>query len=169
MTESQGFLKLSIKTWSRDSHGLFDYESSTTKNNVINVQGNCKLVRKKNEVRHTTENYNIEFEERELAKIKQEENKIILINPLNFNLSPSEANINELQNKIWFVIKNDENVQETQRPVNEISSDMYEININDIIKFWRVKYVVTEIKIDDDLQTLDNVEKPVFQLVSEYK
>ena len=76
MTEIQGNLKLLIKTWSRDSHGLFDYETSSTKTNQLLISSSCKLIRKKNDVKFVQENHEIEFEERELAKIFFEENQI---------------------------------------------------------------------------------------------
>ena len=168
MTEIQGNLKLNIKTWSRDSHGLFDYEASTTKTNQLILQNNCKLIRKKNDVRFIQENYDVEFEERELAKIFFEENKIVISNSLNFFMSPTENNINELQNKIWYVIKHDDNFQDNV--ASTLNPGMYEIKINEIIKLGRVKYAITEIKIEDQIETLDNnFGKPVFKLVSEYK
>ncbi len=168
MIELQGNLKLNIKTWSRDSHGLFDYEASSTKNNQLIINESCKLIRKKNEVRYTQENYEIEFEERELAKIYFEENKIVISNLLNFGMSPTEQNINDLQNKIWFVIKHDDNSQESQSSI--LSSGMYEIGINEIIKLGRVKYAVTEMKIEENLNIIDrNNERPVFQLISEHQ
>lgn len=168
MTEIQGNLKLLIKTWSRDSHGLFDYETSSTKTNQLLISNSCKLIRKKNDVRFVQENHEIEFEERELAKIFFEENKIRISNPLNFGMIPTENNINDLQNKIWHVIKHDDNYQEGQSSI--LSGGMYEIKLNEIIKLGRVKYAITEVKIDDNLQTIENdIEKPVFQLISEHK
>ena len=53
MTESQGFLKLSIKTWSRDSHGLFDYESSQIKPHQGNITDHAILIRKKMDIKLT--------------------------------------------------------------------------------------------------------------------
>lgn len=164
MTDFQNGLKLSIKTWSRDSHGLFDYEASSTKNNTLNINNDCKLIRKKNDVRSANEDYGIEFEERELAKISFNDDKVIISNPLNFMMPPTEININDLQNKIWYVIKHEENSS------NTINSGMYQIKLNDIIKLGRVKYAITELKIDDKLQTLDkDVNRPVFKLISDYR
>lgn len=166
--EIQGNLKLNIKTWSRDSHGLFDYEAPTTKTNQLIINNNCKLIRKKNDVRIVQENHEIEFEERELAKIYFDNLKIIISNPLKFGMNPTEINISDLQNKIWYVIKHDENSQENSNSIQ--SNGMHEIKLNEIIKLGRVKYAITEIKLDQNTQTIDkNIEKPVFQLVSEHK
>lgn len=168
MMEIQGNLKLNIKTWSRDSHGLFDYEASSTKTNQLIINNNCKLIRKKNDVRIVQENHEIEFEERELAKIYFDNLKIVISNPLKFGMNPTEMNISDLQNKIWYVIKHDDNSQENFNSIQ--SNGMHEIKLNEIIKLGRVKYAITEIKMDQNTQTIDkNIEKPVFQLISEHK
>ena len=72
--QHKNILKALTKTWSRDSHGLFDYEATNTKNNPFVIKEKCKLIRKKNEVRLASENIELDLEERELAKIKIESN-----------------------------------------------------------------------------------------------
>lgn len=73
--EHRQLLKINTKTWSRDSHGLFDYEAQNTKNNNIIVSSRSKLVRKKNEVRQVPENTELEIDERELARTRSESGK----------------------------------------------------------------------------------------------
>ncbi len=63
-------LKILTKTWARDSHGLFDYEANSTKNNLLLINGRYKIIRKKNDVRQLTENTELDMEDRELAKVK---------------------------------------------------------------------------------------------------
>ena len=63
-------LKILTKTWARDSHGLFDYEANSTKNNLLLINGRYKIIRKKNDVRQITENTELDMEDRELAKVK---------------------------------------------------------------------------------------------------
>lgn len=60
-------------------------------------------------------------------------------------MHPNEKNINDLQNKMWYVIKHDEINQNAnnQLPLN-INND-YFINPDDIIKLGRVKYAINEI------------------------
>jgi len=72
-------LKILTRTWSRDSHGLFDYEATSTKNNIIFLQGRTKLIRKKNEVKHSAEHSELDLDERELGKIKFENSNNFLI------------------------------------------------------------------------------------------
>ena len=99
---------------------------------------------------------------------------------------PTENNINEIQNKIWYVIKNDDNIKEN--PTAIINSSMHELRLNDIIKLGRVKYVITELNLDFEKNKKKQKEKekenneinennadnslqqiPVFQLVSDFK
>ena len=70
--QQKQFLKALTKTWSRDSHGLFDYEATNTKNTPFIIKEKCILIRKKNEVRTSSENTELELEERVLAKVKIE-------------------------------------------------------------------------------------------------
>jgi hypothetical protein len=49
--EKQHVLCLNTKTWSRDSHGLYDYESTSTKTINIIVVDSAIIVRKKLEIR----------------------------------------------------------------------------------------------------------------------
>jgi hypothetical protein len=85
---------------------------------------------------------------------------------------PTESNINDLQNKIWYVIKQEDSG--IQNPTNNsipiCSNDIYDIKINDIVKLGRVKYVVTEMKLDNNVVSIErDVENPVFNLICDYK
>lgn len=74
-SQEQYYLKIIAKTWSRDSHGLFDYEANNTKNILLTAYSNAKLIRKRNDVRLHNENTEIDLEERELLKIRLAESK----------------------------------------------------------------------------------------------
>ena len=62
-------LIINSKTWSRDSHGLFDYECSTTRNNTFTTKKEHVIIRKKNEVRLESPTYKEENEEENLGKV----------------------------------------------------------------------------------------------------
>ena len=65
-------LSIKAKTWNRDSHGLFDYENNTVKNNSITINQSGSIIRKKNEVKYfnSPEEANINnSEDKELFKI----------------------------------------------------------------------------------------------------
>jgi hypothetical protein len=49
--DKQHVLSLSTKTWSRDSHGLFDFEATQVKLNNLIIPENGLIARKKVEVR----------------------------------------------------------------------------------------------------------------------
>ena len=68
-------LKALTKTWSRDSHGLFDYEATNTKNSILFINGRAKLVRRKNDVRNIAESTVLDLEERELCKTRPDDGK----------------------------------------------------------------------------------------------
>jgi len=66
----------------------------------------------------------------------------------------TEKNINELQNKMWYVIKHEDqnlaiNSNSNQQLVN--TNNDYFINKDDIIKLGRVKYAINEIYFTDDI------------------
>ena len=65
-SESKPSLILHCKTWSRDSHGLFDYECSLTRNSSFNIRKDNKIVRRKNDLRLEEVNYKEDEEEEEL-------------------------------------------------------------------------------------------------------
>lgn len=70
-TEGLPMLKITTKTWSRDSHGLYDYEATQTKNNNILISGkDTKLIRKKNDVRQCSLDTDIDLDERELSRVR---------------------------------------------------------------------------------------------------
>ncbi len=65
-------------------------------------------------------------------------------------MHPNEKNINDLQNKMWYVIKHDEvNDNANNQLVFTINND-YFINADDIIKLGRVKYAINEIHFCDE-------------------
>lgn len=50
------FLSIKSKTWTRDSHGLFDYESSTVRDNILVIQHPTMIVRRKHDVKEIKQN-----------------------------------------------------------------------------------------------------------------
>jgi hypothetical protein len=84
---------------------------------------------------------------------------------------PDEENINDLQNKIWYVIKQEDlNGGGTNNTTSQSNNDTYDIKINDVIKLGRVKYVITEMKLKNQLLTVEkDVANPVFELIHQHK
>lgn len=170
------YLKIITKTWSRDSHGLFDYEAINTRVNTLMIQTKGILVRKKNDVKHMPENSDLEIDDRELAKVKIvgsnfsfNLDKFHLSNEISFRMLPTEHNINDLQNKIWYVIRQEDSSQSGTLSTSTSTNDTYYLRLNDVIKLGRVKYAITEVKLNNILESIDtNYNKPVFSLISDY-
>lgn len=51
MNDLNEFLSIKSKTWIRDSHGLFDYESNTVKENFLVIQNPTLIVRRKHDLK----------------------------------------------------------------------------------------------------------------------
>ena len=89
-------------------------------------------------------------------------------------MNPNEENINNLQNKIWYIIRSEEPANSKAiLPLSALitnENDFAELKLNDIIKLGRVKYAVTELKINNIKSSSDqaNPEYQVFNLIPEY-
>jgi hypothetical protein len=59
-------LILYTRTWPRDSHGLFDYESLQTKNIKILIANGVKLIRNRNDIKQVKDAYELQQDEKEL-------------------------------------------------------------------------------------------------------
>jgi hypothetical protein len=70
-SESKSSLILHCKTWSRDSHGLFDYECNLTRNSSFNIRKDHKIIRRKNDLRLEDPLYKEDEEDEIIGKIYQ--------------------------------------------------------------------------------------------------
>ena len=142
-------LSLSTRTWFRDSHGLFDYESYQTKNLNAILAESIYITRRKHDIRPLN-NINLlkEREEELLFNVKNNhKDEYLLENNVPIRVQPTEQNINELSNKIWYVLKNDPNKSNNSQQTITNTNDDYYLCKNDIIKLGRVKYSLNEINI----------------------
>ena len=181
-------LSLSTKTWVRDSHGLFDYESYQTKNLNAILAESIYITRKKHDIR-AINNINLlkEREEEFLFNVRNDnKDEYKLENKVPIRVQPTEQNINELSNKIWYVLKNDPNKSNNSQQTITNTNDDYYLCKNDIIKLGRVKYSLNEINIpsrqnniertkpiDDiklyDIDGLNKDTEPVFDFIFQAK
>ena len=70
-TNENHILILYTRTWPRDSHGLYDYESTQTKNIKILIANVVKLVRVKNDIKQVPNNYTLQSDEKELLMVNK--------------------------------------------------------------------------------------------------
>ena len=155
-------LSLCTKTWVRDSHGLFDYESQQTRNLNAVLAESIYIARKKHDIKTLSNKNELNPNEEELLFNVRNDHKdeYILENPVPIRIQPTEKNINDLSNKIWYVLKNDPNQSNnsTQTIIN--TNDDYYLCKNDIIKLGRVKYSLNEINIPSRQNNIERT-KPI--------
>jgi hypothetical protein len=163
--EKSEFLSIVTKTWSRDSHGLYDYESTQTKSaqNVVN-EASQLLLRKKLDIKLVNTPEEIKEDELLLeVKYEKANENFFLCHAVPLRVEPSEKNINELQNKIWFVIKHDEGNGTNTNQQNMVNkNEDYFLCLNDIIKLGRVKYALNEMNVKkcQDAMDIDSEPEP---------
>ena len=150
-------LSLSTKTWIRDSHGLFDYESTQTKNLNAVLAESIYIARKKHDIKTLSNINELKPDEEELLfNVKNDKkDEYILENPVPKLIQPTEKNINDLSNKIWYVLKNDPNLSNISNQIMTNSNDDYYLCKNDVIKLGRVKYALNEINIPSRQNNID--------------
>ena len=150
-------LSLCTKTWVRDSHGLYDYESNQTKNLNAVLAESIYIARKKHDIKTLSNINDLVPEEEELLfnVINNSTDEFILENRVPIRVQPTEKNINDLSNKIWYVLKNDplQSNQSNQTVTN--TNDDYYLCKNDVIKLGRVKYSLNEINIPSRQNNID--------------
>ena len=152
----QKILSLFTRTWVRDSHGLYDYESIQTKNLNVIIAESVIIARKKHEIQTIGINKELDNEQELLLKVKYLNNDIYSIeNPITFNMQPTEENIINLSNKIWYVLKSENLNNSTNIQTITNINDDYNLCKNDIIKLGRVKYALNHIHIPDKNHIID--------------
>ena len=162
MSNEKFVLSLCTKTWVRDSHGLFDYESSQTRNLNAVLAESIYIARKKHDIKTLSNLKDLNQEEEELLFNVKNDNKdeYILENPVPILIQPTEKNINDLSNKIWYVLKNDPNISNNSNQTITNTNDDYYLCKNDVIKLGRVKYSLNEINIPSRQNNIDR-SKPL--------
>ena len=159
--EKQRVLSLFTRTWVRDSHGLYDYESPQTKNINVMIAESVLIARTKHEIQTVPINKALNNDQELILNVTYQNNDIYSIeNPITFMMQPSEENIINLSNKIWYVLKSEDTQNSTNlQTINNINED-YNLCKNDIIKLGRVKYALNDVHIPDRKDIID-IETPL--------
>ena len=149
-------LSLCTKTWVRDSHGLYDYESNQTRNLNAVLAESILIARKKHDIKTLVNINDLKKDEEELLfnVINENKDEYILENEVPVHSQPTEKNINDLSNKIWYVLKNDPNQNQSNQTIINTNDDYY-LCKNDVIKLGRVKYSLNEINIPSRHNNID--------------
>lgn len=118
----QASLEITASTWSRETHGLFDYESKTLHRNYFNVSESCKMFRLKDDCY--------------MNQVEDNTGSTLLLSlekkNTEFQVTLMDESIN---NKMWLVIKD----------LKQRSSLGYKLKEGDLVKIGRVKMRVQRI------------------------
>lgn len=89
---------------------------------------------------------------------------------LDFGMLPTEENISELQNKIWYIINPEHSQPENnQNPSIQIENESFELKLNDIMKLGRVKYVITDLSLNGVASSIEDTDSnAVYKLVLDH-
>ena len=156
---NNSFIHLSSKTWIKDSNGLFDYESNNIKNYEFFLSDSFSITRNGNDLNSTkgapSENYE------SLFNVTKSNDSIYSIETKIDNNFESIENQSYLNNKIWYIINNESRVDEqNNKNIFQNINKNYHLMKNDIIKLGRVKYIISEVNIDNN----DNIEEKLGEL-----
>ena len=144
-------LKLCSKTWDKDTNGLFDYSTKTIKKATEVIQASTCLIRKNHEIK-SAPNETFEQNEEKLIKIEKKENSNIYYfdNKVEKNMEANAENIAKINNNCWYICNDNQNNFIEQNKVKKNyknKNDDYYLLKNDIIKFGRVKFALTDVHL----------------------
>ena len=107
---SNGTLKLTTKTWDKDTNGLFDYSTKSTKKSNEAINNSTNLIRDNLEIKSAS-NELIKENEELLFKIDKKPNSNVFLfeNNVNKNMEANGENIAKINNNCWFVCNDNEN------------------------------------------------------------
>lgn len=118
------------------------------------INSEKRIIRENNEIKQlnlknsNNETIFYEGESPELAKIiHTDDNKILMYSHVGKKLEVNNKTLQELQEKIWYVIKSNNKHFNTSVQTDKrfISNYQYCLRKNDIIKLGRIKYLVKDL------------------------
>ena len=155
LVEEKNGLFLDIKT-QKAGNIIFDYLSKEIKETNTFIEESTFIISNNNKLLRIDKQLNINPRkgDQQLFHIRKAKNDEITIeNPVLSTLSLD--NTDSLNYKLWFIIN-------SEPKQNEINNDDYYLNIDDILKFGNVKYIIPEIHIN-------NIENKIEDKSSEVK
>ena len=152
MQENKKILILLLRTWTNDIGGIYDYSTKAVKVITDNIVQSTYVVRDKNNFFDNVGQHSEIPNSSELLfhVLNNNKDNYLLINPIPKNLKLSNDNCIYLNNKIWYVIKSEVNLE------NENNNEEYFLLENDIIKLGKIKFAVQKIHIEN----ANNSEEP---------
>ena len=160
--ESNQSIKIHCNTWNKDAHALFDYESEEIAKNKFTLGKGGKIIRdeKKGETKYEPDNQEDGFFLTGSHSSSSEGCLIHFFNEYGAHTRVSKKikdqykynkeKITEIQNLLYYIISQSE-LKGIKREYK--SGYNYKPNINDIIRFGRVQFIIRSMK---DKSTLNN-------------
>jgi hypothetical protein len=131
---TKSYIKVQTFTWSKDSHGLFDYESNHLSTGKFKLTDTCKFFRNQNEIQ-TVEGENTVEDANGDRLIYLFDIKKHTTQPDKYYLSV--RNSKNLPHSLGLVVRG---IKKDNRPAG------YELKVGDHIKIGRVKFIVREMR-----------------------
>jgi len=148
-------LKVSAKTWKRDSYGLFDYENSNVNSQDLSIIYSGKLVRENHQLNFVNYVQSSQKSNREddNAPSTASEN-LINIQEVRDGVKVFSHTSATDSNLLWAVIK--------QGNKDQI------LAVGDEIKFGRVKFKITQVKIISENEASKNNKKSIIDSLKDH-
>eukprot|EP01017_Pseudomicrothorax_dubius_P029630 TRINITY_DN3618_c0_g1_i1.p1 TRINITY_DN3618_c0_g1~~TRINITY_DN3618_c0_g1_i1.p1 ORF type:complete len:569 (+),score=120.59 TRINITY_DN3618_c0_g1_i1:173-1879(+) len=138
-TSSSPFVvEMKAVTWTKDSHGLFDYESRCIDIKKVKTDSACKIYRDGNDIAilpYNERNIPAELAGNQLAAVVSPAS-----HPQDFFIDPTKANGNN--SDVFLIVRSLKNKEGVQKGVG--------IDTGDILKLGRMEYKVIESRIQND-------------------
>ena len=145
MENKNNLLYVGTKTWRKENLGLFDYKSENTQNSTSIISQSTYFSRQKSSVSNKNTEHILFNIENFLP------DHYLLSSPLETNLLPTKENIENLNDKLYYVINQENFLNKSENnQINTNKNSDYYLNENDIIKIGKEKFNINEIHISSN-------------------
>ena len=143
--QNKTYINIEIKTWDKDSNGLYDYYSKNIKEVSQIFDEKMDIIRKYQDInfRSSYDLDNNDIEDENILKINKEEEEYVIENDLEKNMEQNNENIDKINKKLYYVVNNNDNNNQD----NQNRNKNYYLIKNDLIKVGRSKLILTETHI----------------------
>ena len=138
-------INIIIKTWDNETNGIYNFkEDNKIKIKTVtfpSLNNNSYIIRKKKSNNIINENQHSELREQEeeilfFVRKSFKTKEFEIVNIPRKNMTIEENNIDNLNNRLWYVVKSENEVSDV------LNDEEYILNKDDIIKLGRRKFVV---------------------------
>ena len=122
-------------TWTRDSHGLFDYESKNIAKKNIKTQTGGKIIRIGDEVQLVSKSYVMGPNSKPMISLNKNHSIKGNFTIINETITPElvDENDSDVNQKMFVVVRNTKSTSNNQD---------YQLSLGDIVKLGRIKFKI---------------------------